>query len=88
MRESIKVYNENSGEFEVDFKNEEKKGRDEVNNKTGLSISCTPIIIFNRKYKDKSIKAIIANTFPSQALPNAYDKMAEYGKFCYDEYTK
>ena len=35
-------------------------------------------------YNNKTIKAGIAHSFASQALPNAYEKMAEYGKFCYE----
>lgn len=42
---------------------------------------CTPIRIY---YGKKDIKAVIAHTFPSQALPNAYITMEKYGKFCYD----
>ena len=34
----------------------------------------------------KTIKALIANTFPHSRL--AGNKMSEYGKFCYDEYRK
>jgi hypothetical protein len=47
--------------------------------------SCSIISI---TYKGKSIKAIIANTFPSKALPNAFKKMEKYGEFCYNEYIK
>lgn len=50
-------------------------------NGSKLSVSCSVIRI---NYGNKSIKAIIANTFPNQALPNAYDLMAAYGKFCYN----
>ena len=39
-------------------------------------------------YKRKSLKAIIANTFPSRALPNAYHLMEIYGELCYKEYIK
>ena len=46
-----------------------------------LTVSCRVIRI---NYDNKSIKAIIANTFPNQALPNAYDLMAAYGEFCYN----
>ena len=46
-----------------------------------LTVSCRVIRI---NYDNKSIKAIIANTFPSQALPNAYGLMAAYGEFCYN----
>lgn len=45
--------------------------------------SCTKICIH---YNNKSLDAIIANTFPNQALPNAYDKMEDYGAFCYSVY--
>ena len=45
--------------------------------------SCTKTCIH---YNSKSLDAIIANTFPNQALPNAYDLMEEYGKFCYDTF--
>ena len=46
-----------------------------------LTVSCYVIRI---NYNNKSIKAIIANTFPNQALPNAYDLMAAYGEFCFN----
>jgi ribosomal protein S8 len=36
------------------------------------------------KHNDKEIKGIIARSFPNQALPNAYEKMSKYGKFCYE----
>lgn len=45
--------------------------------------SCTKICIH---YNNKSLKAVIANTFPHQTLPNAFDKMEDYGKFCYSVY--
>ena len=45
--------------------------------------SCTKICIH---YNNKSLDAIIANTFPNQALPNAYEKMEDYGAFCYSVY--
>ena len=51
-------------------------------------VSCTPIRIY-RNGKEKcpedvpSLKAVIAHTFPNQALPNAYDLMIDYGEFCY-----
>jgi hypothetical protein len=35
-------------------------------------------------YGGKQIKAGIVHSFASQALPNAYEKMAAYGKFCYE----
>jgi hypothetical protein len=47
--------------------------------------SCSIISI---TYKEKTIRALIANTFPSKALPNAFKKMENYGEFCYNEYIK
>lgn len=52
-------------------------------NDSKLTGSCTIIYI---NHKGKSLKSIIANTFPNQALPNAYDLMEEYGEFCYKVY--
>lgn len=49
---------------------------------------CTPITItYNKGVAMKSIHAVIAHTFPNQSLPNAYDKMQAYGKFCYEVYN-
>ena len=48
----------------------------------------TPITItYNKGVAMRSIHAVIAHTFPNKALPNAYDKMQAYGKFCYDVYN-
>lgn len=51
----------------------------------GLSkkVSCC---ILNINYYGQNKKAVIANTFPRQDITNAYDKMAAYGKFCYECY--
>lgn len=38
------------------------------------------------EYKNETIKAGIAHSFASQALPNAVDKMSEYGKFCFETF--
>ena len=51
--------------------------------------SCTPIkITYNKGKTMTSIHAVIAHTFPNKALPNAYDKMQAYGKFCFEKYTE
>lgn len=39
--------------------------------------------IVNINYNHKFQKALIAHTFPNQALSNAYEKMQKYGAFCY-----
>ena len=66
--------------FKKKDKNEEEKARNAF---------CTPIKIKYDKGKAMtSIHAVIAHTFPNKALPNAYDKMQEYGKFCFKKYTE
>ena len=50
-----------------------------------FQVSCHVIEI---TYNGKTMKAIIANTFPNQSLTNAYDRMEDYGTFCYQEYIK
>lgn len=52
---------------------------------------CTPIRIhFKGKERHRierpSLKAVIAHTFPNQALSKAYNRMVEYGKFCWETY--
>lgn len=60
---------------------------DKKNGKERL-VSCTPITITCRKDKCIQQNAIIAHTFPNQSLPNAYERMEEYGRFCFDEWKK
>ena len=48
------------------------------------SAFCTPITI-RQIDNGKQQNAIIAHTFPNQSLPNAYERMEEYGRFCFDE---
>lgn len=40
------------------------------------------------RFRGKSQKALIAHTFPSQALCRAFVLMQKYGQFCYSEYIK
>ena len=48
---------------------------------------CTPITIRQIDNGEQQ-NAIIAHTFPNQSLPNAYERMEEYGRFCFDEWEK
>lgn len=50
-----------------------------------LKGSCKVISI---EFQGKKQKALIAYTFPSQALGHAFSLMQKYGQFCYDEYVK
>lgn len=69
------------------FKKIDKNGKEKE-----TKAYCTPITItYNKGVAMKSIHAVIAHTFPNNALPNAYDKMKEYGEFCfkcYNDYKK
>ena len=51
-----------------------------------ISGTCSVITIHYKN--NKPLRAIIANTFPNQALPNAFALMELYGEFCYNEYIK
>ena len=44
--------------------------------------------VITMNYQGKTQKAMIAHTFPSQALCRAFALMQKYGQFCYSEYTK
>ena len=44
--------------------------------------------VITMTYKGKPQKAMIAYTFPSQALCRAFTLMQKYGQFCYSEYIK
>jgi len=50
------------------------------------SAYCTPIKI-HQKDNGRKQPAIIVHTFPNQSLPNAYEKMEEYGRFCFKVWT-
>lgn len=44
--------------------------------------------VITMTYRGKTQKAMIAHTFPSQALCRAFALMQKYGKFCYSEYAE
>lgn len=44
--------------------------------------------VITMTYQGKTQKAMIAHTFPSQALCRAFALMQKYGQFCYLEYAK
>ena len=77
-RKFEEVFQAYRGDGTIDFIHYEEKDNFKGSK---LTVSCSVIRI---NYDNKSIKAIIANTFPNQALPNAYDLMAAYGEFCYN----
>lgn len=72
-------YDENE-EHPWGIKLDEKRNSDEI---LEDNVYCQALRII-RRCDGKSIKALIAHTFPNQALPNAYGLMEKYGEFCYD----
>ena len=89
----FKQYNEwENSKWEIegvnndDNKKSTNKVFDQKDGKERLA-SCTPITI-RQKDNDELRNAIIAHTFPNQSLPNAYEKMEEYGRFCFEEWKK
>lgn len=73
----FKAYsNEQNKDFQITLL--EKKSKSGILNNG--KVYCTTVKIV---HQGKELIAIIAHTFPNQSLPNAYDKMREYGKFCY-----
>jgi hypothetical protein len=52
---------------------------------SNINGSCSIVLIH---HQNKTVKALIANTFPNQALPNAYHLMEKYGDFCYQQYCQ
>ena len=80
----------NSKKYRINFIEEKEQLDSDILNK---KVTCSLIEIHRYGKKDDkqnspSIKAIIAHTFPNQALPNAYDRMRKYGKYCWDLYEK
>ena len=72
---------------DVDKKKFTDKVFDQKNGNKARLAYCTPIII-HQIDNGMTQPAIIAHTFPNQSLPNAYEKMEEYGRFCFDEWKE
>ena len=74
----FKYYNEYTKTKTFEFCYKEKK--DILKNRNG---KCKVIYIH---YNNTTQKALIAHTFPSQSLCNAFGLMQKYGQMCYNEY--
>lgn len=72
----------------LDNKKDTNKVFDQKNDKKERLAHCTPIIIHQKDNGNPPQNAIIAHTFPNQSLPNAYERMEKYGRFCFDEWKK
>ena len=87
----FKQYNKwEKRQWEIKELVDEPPKSDKVFDQKGKNIRyayCTPITI-HQKENGKQQNAIIAHTFPNQALPNAYEKMEEYGRFCFNVWKK
>lgn len=88
----FKQYNKwKEGKWEIeglDNKKSTNKVFDQKNGKKKRLAYCTPIKIHQKDNGNPPQNAIIAHTFPNQSLPNAYEKMEEYGSFCFDKWKK
>lgn len=84
----FKQYNEwaeRKWEIDIDLKSKQFSNEifDQKVGKNDRLAYCTPIIIHQKDNGRKQQPAIIAHTFPNQSLPNAYEKMETYGRFCF-----
>ena len=86
----FKNYNNwNERKWQIEGLSGPKKDKEGVLNNS--KVYCRPITINyldEDEQQDLSRNAIIAHTFPNQSLPNAYEKMEKYGKFCFEEWKK
>lgn len=77
----LKAYsNEQNKDFQITLL--EKKSKSGILSNGNVYCSTVKIV-----YQGKELIAIIAHTFPNQSLPNAYEQMRQYGKFCYECWT-
>ena len=53
---------------------------------TGITKNSLAFSFVRLNWKNQQINAGIAHSFPRRDLPNAYDKMAEYGKLCWEDF--
>lgn len=54
---------------------------------TGITKNSLAFSFVRLNWKNQHINAGIAHSFPRRDLPNAYDKMAQYGKLCWEHFT-
>ena len=63
----------------IDYKSPEQRFE-------GITKNALNFTFLRLKWKGKIFDAGIAHSFPRRDLPNAYDKMAQYGKLCANYY--
>ena len=68
-----------------DLSNPAEQSKAPLKDGGSLHGQCRVIFI---NYNGETRPALIAHTFPNQAIGRAYELMQKYGKFCYEEYTK
>ncbi|MCR5762194.1 MAG: hypothetical protein K6G00_02285 [Treponema sp.] len=77
----LRAYNKASGSTVIDLSAQEARLVPIAAGKK-YNGRCRPITL---RWNGRTQKALIANTFPSQALSKAYEVMQNYGKFCYEQ---
>ena len=53
---------------------------------TGITKNSLAFSFIGLNWKNKQLNAGIVHSFPRRDLPNAYTKMAEYGKLCWEDF--
>ena len=73
------------GTIGADFSNKKKKDLKSKKLSKGITVHC---MVAEICYNGKKQRVLVAHTFASRALPNAYGLMEKYGKFCFDTFQK
>ncbi len=55
---------------------------------TGITKNSLAFSFVRLNWKNQQINAGIVHSFPRRDLPNAYDKMADYGKLCWEDFIQ
>jgi hypothetical protein len=55
---------------------------------TGITKNAVAFSFLQLTWNNQPIHAGIAHSFPRRDLPNAYERMAQYGKHCWEHYIK
>ncbi|WP_407458224.1 hypothetical protein [Fibrobacter sp.] len=73
------------GAIDADFSNKKKKVLKSKKLSKGITVHC---MVAEICYNGKRQRVLVAHTFASRALPNAYGLMEKYGKFCFETFQK
>ena len=80
----LKKLNE-KGTIGADFSNKKEKVFKSKTLSKGIATHC---MVAEIRYNRKKQRVLVAHTFASRALPNAYGLMEKYGKFCFETFQE